>query len=163
MRKRFLHKSANGRGGFTIVEISLVLTIATILIIAGIFAYKKILPSVQASSEFKKVNAVISGIERSKNTNGGLYIAATDSINNIPTLKNELGGDQGISDVKNWQYECTEGDDVTLKVTTDKINSDTVANLVAEKVNKNLKPWTAAVTADNQIELTLSPVDCRTP
>ena len=151
------------RGGFTIAEISLVIIIATILIVGGIFAYKKILPSTQASAGFKKVNAVISAVERAKQTNGGLFVAANDKIDNIAILKNEMGGANGVSDVKNWQYSCTEGDDTTLTITTDKFNNPTVTALVAQKVNSNLAPWTATDNGDQTITLTLNNVDCKTP
>jgi len=164
MRKRY-GKSA--RKGYTITELALGLLIVGGLLLAVFAGYKKLyLPSV-AKSEYSKINSVLAGIERARNSIGGVYPAGSGTIgtddDNINVIRDELGGDTNVKDVRDWQYDCnggTEGSDVTVTLTTKPLTNNTVARLVARKIVENNSPWYAEVQSDGSLTIKRDHVVC---
>lgn len=156
-----------GRSGYTITELALGLLIVGGLLLAVFAGYKKLyLPSV-AKSEYSKINSVIAGIERARNSMGGVYPAASGTLgtddDNMNVIKDELGGDNNIKDVKDWQYDCnggSEGSDVTVTLTTKPMTNDTVARLVARKIMENNAPWYAEAQSDGSIVIKRDHIVC---
>ena len=160
MNKRTQRNRRNGRSGFTIIELGLVIVIALVLVIAAIGGYKKMYIPMKGDSAFKQISSVTFAIERTKASNDNVYpTAASAKVSSIAMLQNELGGAANSKDVADWTYDCSAGSGQTITLTTTSFQDATVAAIAAQKVNSSLAPWTAAV-AGNVVTASLPNVTC---
>ena len=140
------------RRGVTIIELSVVLIIAGIIAIAAFTGYNKIYLPTKADSEYKKIAAVFSGIERARTLNGSVYPVMSGQINTIPMISNALGGAKGTKDVQDWVYNCSgPGSNQTITLTTGAVDDPVVAALVQDMINNNNDNWSATINSNNQI------------
>ncbi|MBX6424107.1 type II secretion system protein [Thermosulfurimonas sp. F29] len=144
--------------GFTLTELAFVIVIAAILILGAVVGYNKIYKPSQATTEFRRVSQVIAAVERVKADNGGAYLAASDRIQNIPRIVRQLSGN--VNDVGGWTYDCPAGTPSTLTITTTPYADTVVRDLIIDKINNNLTPWTATASG-NAIQIQLANVSCR--
>jgi len=140
-----------------------------VLVVVGVFilgifsAYNKMYLPAVADGEYKRVVSVISGIERTKNQNGSVYLAVTNkaiSDNSLLKLKNAMGGANSIKDVQAWTYDCAAGSGKTVTLKTTSFDSPVVAELVRDSINSNNAPWTATVGAASEVIVTKANSTC---
>ena len=136
------------RPGFTMTELAFVVVIGGLLVLGGFLVYNYLILPAKADNEYKKVSAVIAGVERSRNLNGGVYIAQTNrkiSTPQMDLLENSLGGPAKTRTIADWVYSCAAGSASTISVTTTAYDNLTVQELVAQMVTSNNSPWTGTV------------------
>jgi len=145
--------------GFSILELGIVFVVIGVVVIAAFTGYNKLyLPSV-ADGAYKKISSVISGADRSKNLNGGVYPTAATSaitVTLLPNLANSLGGAGGVKDLAGWTYNCSTGSGQTVTIVPPAYDNPVVAGIVASLVNSNNDAWTATVSGATLLSVTLT-------
>lgn len=151
--------SESKKRGFSILELGIVFVIIGVVVIAAFTGYNKLyLPSV-ADGEYKKISSVISGADRSKNLNGGVYpVGSTSAITValLPNLANSLGGAGGVKDLAGWTYDCTAGSGKTVTIVPPTYDDPVVAGIVASLINSNNDAWSAAVSGATSTTVTVT-------
>jgi len=161
MIKKQRSTGKNGsRAGMTIIELSLVIVVATVLIAMAIAGYKKVYIPMKGDAAFSQISSVIDSLERVRNSNGGVYpVAAAAKISATAVIENELGGATNSQDVADWTYDCADGSDQTITVVTNSFSDPTVAAIAASKTSSAKTPWVATV-AGSVVTFTLANVVC---
>ena len=147
------------KAGFSILELGIVFVVIGVVVIAAFTGYNKLyLPSV-ADGAYKKISSVISGADRSKNLNGGVYpVGSTSAITVplLPNLANSLGGVGGVKDLAGWTYDCTAGSGQTVTIIPPAYDDPVIAGIVSSLINSNNDAWTAVVSGATLTSVTIT-------
>ena len=150
------------RKGVTIIELSIVLIVAGIVVIAAFTGYNKIYLPTKASAEKQKISAVLIGLERVKFINGGPYpVQAMGKLSSMPIMINVLGGIGAIKDVSDWTYDCSIGSNQTITLQTTPLDDPIVISIIADMINSDNDGWTATAGPLNSVTVTKPNAICR--
>jgi len=159
-------KRRREKGGYSLIEVMLVLALISAVIVGIYFAYTRIKRNFQINEAAKKVNTFISVVEGLGGSLGGYYpsedsnvdVSTTDPFTYvIGENKNALAG---------WKYNCPQGDDSTITVTIpssvfgSRKEAPEVCKAVALQVNKN-SAWKASCDTTGKMTLQKEHVICQ--
>jgi prepilin-type N-terminal cleavage/methylation domain-containing protein len=153
------------RKGVTLIELSIVLVIAGIIIV-GVFA---VAPKIMTGSKADVVVSAFSGLdnalESAKANNSGAYkaVGAATAITTaaLPAIASELGGDTATKDLTGWTYRCPAGSGQTMTIVTSSLESPAVQAAALSKINGRYAPWSAVASGTNALTITKSNVTCQ--
>lgn len=143
MKKFSRAKKRKANGGFSLVELSLVLSVIVVLIVLAFYLYRTyVAPDVWASDNFQKISTVMAQLQNAKQDNDGSYPAGSGNFGSIQ-LSNGTSLTAYISDPyiqQNWQYSCSQGTNSTLTITLPvpsgiSINQTDAENQLISKIN----------------------------
>lgn len=155
------NRKQNTRSAFTMIEMIAVLVVAGIAAFYIYSSYRKSRAGEEAKNAAMRATAVVEALENIKDFNSGAYpVSATKKISSLPQISRELGGTSGITDISNWTYKCSAGTSTTVTLTTGALSSADLANMVADRINGQLAPWTASASG-NKIKITRANAVCK--
>jgi prepilin-type N-terminal cleavage/methylation domain-containing protein len=156
-------KYVNNKKGFTLIEITLVLAVAALLVLGVFTLYKfQIEPSRYVSSGSQKLINFIIAIEQAKAYNGGAYpVVAVADITDLSTKPDDANkavllwqavtSGQTAPHLKNWDYDCVStGTTVNAIADFSDIPNIELLNIVANQVQNNVSGWTCNTDIDNK-------------
>lgn len=152
----------SSRKGMSLIEVSIVLIVAAI-VMGGIFMISsKMMTGSRAESTLQSFRGLVSAIEKASVNNLGVYPAsAAGAISANSILTTELGGANAIRDLSGWTYACAAGTNSTITIVTAAFEDAGVRNSMLMRINGSYAPWVAAVNGATALTITRTGVKCQ--
>lgn len=159
------------RLGMATFDLLLYIGLAAIALGAIIWMWTGLKTNMDANALRDKAITIISGVEKSKTDyNTGAYPVAAGESLNAPAPTNDMraiqlaiGGEQAVSSLTEWTYNCAEGSPETITIISETIEDQDVLDGAAMSINdKYSDGWQAdSLINPNQLTITRTNSVCK--
>lgn len=162
-------KQQKMRKGMATFDLLLYMGLAAIALGVVIWLWTGLKTSMDSNALRDKALTVIAGVEKAKTDyNTGAYpVAATESLNaaapsnDVRAIQLAMGGDQAVSSLTEWTYDCTEGSPETVTIVSETITDQDVLDGAVMAINDKFSDGWSAANTGNQLTLTRTNSVCK--